>query len=87
MRKGRHLMVGKDRLYDLQKDPGQETDIAAEHPELLKDLNAAFDKWWKKTRPLMVNEETPNSETQPFPELYQKQVEGGGIPDWQAPEL
>jgi len=87
VRRGRYLMVGKEELYDLQKDPSQETDVASDHPELIKELTAAFDKWWKKTRPLMVNEDTPNSKTQPFHELYEKQSKDKGIPDWQEPEL
>ncbi|MBE9551156.1 MAG: sulfatase-like hydrolase/transferase [Proteobacteria bacterium] len=33
------------QLYDLSKDPGETTDISADHPEILDDLKAAWDKY------------------------------------------
>lgn len=32
---------GRDRLFDLQRDPGERTDVAAEHPQALAPLRAA----------------------------------------------
>jgi arylsulfatase A len=34
------------QLYDMQTDPGQEKDIAAEHPDLVKELAAKYDAWF-----------------------------------------
>lgn len=34
------------QLYDMQTDPGQEKDIAAEHPDLVKELAAKYDEWF-----------------------------------------
>ncbi len=45
-------------------------------------MRTAYDEWWKKTRPMMVNESAPMSRTRPFHELYNAQLQNGGIPDW-----
>lgn len=34
------------QLYDMEKDPGQEKDIAAEHPDMVKDLSGKYDAWF-----------------------------------------
>ena len=33
-------------LFDLSNDLFESNDIAAAHPELVKRLDAAFEKWW-----------------------------------------
>jgi arylsulfatase len=87
VRNQRFLVVGKAHLYDMRTDIGQTKNIAAEHPEVGVKALKAYEAWWRKTRPLLVNEDVPNSKTQPFPEAYRRQLEEGGIPDWQAPPL
>ena len=37
-------------LYDLAKDPGEKTDIAATHPEVVARLKDARDRWWVSVR-------------------------------------
>lgn len=34
------------QLYDMETDPGQEHDIAADHPDIVKDLSARYDAWF-----------------------------------------
>lgn len=34
-------------LYDIQQDPGQQSNIAADHPDVVKELSAAYEKWWE----------------------------------------
>ncbi len=34
------------QLYDMEADPGQEKDIAAEHPDLVQKLAARYDSWF-----------------------------------------
>lgn len=34
------------QLYDMEADPGQEKDVAKEHPEIVKQLSAAYDAWF-----------------------------------------
>jgi arylsulfatase A len=35
------------QLYDMVDDPGQKQDIAAARPEIVRDLAAAYDAWWR----------------------------------------
>ena len=37
-----------EELYDLSTDPGQENDIAAQHPEMAKRLRSDHEKWWNR---------------------------------------
>ncbi|MFU8848622.1 MAG: arylsulfatase [Opitutales bacterium] len=34
-------------LYDIKADPGQEHDIAAQHPEVVAELRAEYEAWWQ----------------------------------------
>jgi arylsulfatase len=61
-------------LFDLKADPGQQTDVAAQHPEVLQKLLAAYDPWWKKTRPLMINEDAVGPAENTFKTLYREQM-------------
>jgi len=40
------LIDGK-ALYDMTADPGQKQDVAAEHPEVVRQLAAFYEKWWQ----------------------------------------
>ncbi len=37
-------------LYDLQDDPYEYTNLAAEHPELVEDLKSEIENWWGQTK-------------------------------------
>jgi arylsulfatase len=65
-------------LFDLETDYGEQTDVAAQHPEVVRELAAAFDKFWADARPRMVNEQAVGPALNPFQELYYKQF--GGSP-------
>lgn len=41
---------GKE-LYDIHADPGQKTDLAKKHPEVVSRLSAFYDQWWKRLTP------------------------------------
>ncbi|HUQ94132.1 MAG TPA: sulfatase-like hydrolase/transferase [Bryobacteraceae bacterium] len=43
---GRYKLVEGKELYDLQKDPAEVTDIAAQHPEIVKKLRTQYDAWF-----------------------------------------
>ncbi|MFM8550495.1 MAG: arylsulfatase [Verrucomicrobiota bacterium] len=62
------------QLFDLSVDYGETTDVAAQHPEVVADLIARHDAWWKECRPLMVNENVAGPAENPFKVLYQAQV-------------
>ena len=44
--KNKWRLVDYDELYDLSVDPGQENDISVNHPELVAELRAEYEKWW-----------------------------------------
>lgn len=62
-------------LFDVKADPGEQKNVIADHPEVVKDMEAFYDKWWTETLPLMVNEEHEGKgpAVNPFKELYWKQ--------------
>jgi arylsulfatase len=83
VRNTRHHMVSPQgpqkrwELYDVKADPGEKTDIAAKHPEVVAELEAAYDRWWEQVLPLMVNEDAVGPKVNPFKEQYWKQFGGG----------
>ena len=66
----------KWELYEIAKDPGEKMNIAADHPEVIRDLRGKFDKWWDEVTPLLVNENATGPATNPFHDLYWKQFPG-----------
>ena len=59
------LLPGKTELFDLTKDPGEKTDVSAQHPDVVQDLEArllAYAKQqkpseWIKAQPAFVGEQ------------------------------
>jgi arylsulfatase len=87
VRNQKYRFVNDTALFDMEQDPGQTTNVADRHPDIVARFRAAYDEWWKGTVPLMVNEGTPLSKTRPFHELFRKQSETTGIPDWKPPKI
>lgn len=56
--KGKWRLVNGNEIYDIEADPGQRTDIAAKHPEIVKELRAGYEAWWKIVSP-RFDEEIP----------------------------
>ncbi len=50
-------LVGAGELYDLASDPGQITDVAAQHPEIVRDLQAHYDAYWATIEPSIAKVE------------------------------
>jgi arylsulfatase len=82
VRNDRFRFVEDKFLYDMQSDPGQTKNCIADHPEVVAEMRAAYDSWWKETRPMMVNEMRPLSPSRPFHDWFHKQQSESGIPDW-----
>lgn len=80
-------LVGKDTLFNIDEDPSQKKNVAAEHPEVAADMLKAYEAWWDEVRPLLVNEDAPLDVGKPFIEQFKKQKETEGIPEWQEPVL
>jgi hypothetical protein len=38
-------------LFDVRSDPGQRRDVAAEHPDLVRKLRAAYERYWSEVSP------------------------------------
>jgi arylsulfatase len=65
------------QLFDLKADPGEQNDVVAANPAVVQRLAADYDRWWAKSRPLLVNEDAPLPKVNPFKELYWQQHGGG----------
>lgn len=65
-------------LYDLQIDPGEQTDVAAAHPDVVKMMDAEYDKWWAEVMPMLDNENAAQPAVNPYHEQYWKQFKGPG---------
>ncbi len=46
--RGRWRLVNRTELYDLQSDPGQQNNVAGQHPDVLKDLAERYENWWQR---------------------------------------
>jgi arylsulfatase A-like enzyme len=42
-------LVGKEELYDLDRDRAQLNNVAAKHPQVVRKLLKSYDDWWDKT--------------------------------------
>lgn len=45
---------GKEFLYDLEADPAQRNDVAAQYPEVVEQLRRQYEPFWKKISPRMT---------------------------------
>lgn len=83
VRSSRYSMVNMDKgpagweLYDLRNDPGEQTDLAARSPEVVKELSAAYDRWWQEILPCLENENAVPPAVPPYKEMYWKQFGRG----------
>lgn len=78
IRDERYAMVspGKEKewqLFDLQSDPGQQTNVLAEHPDVAFKLEAAYDTWWESIQRDLVNEDAIPAAENPYKTLYYEQ--------------
>ena len=44
--RGPWRLVNGTELYNVQDDPGQREDLAASHPEIVKEMRAGYESWW-----------------------------------------
>ncbi len=76
VRNSRYRFVNNRELYDLEKDPGEQTNVIDEHPEVVAQMRAAYDQWWSEVLPAMVNEDAVGPKINPFKALYYEQFGG-----------
>ncbi len=60
-------------LFDLQADPSEKIDVATQHAEIVKTLDAAYDRWWTEVMPMLDNESAAQPAVNPYHEQYWKQ--------------
>jgi arylsulfatase len=48
-------LVKGTELYDLRTDSGQQKDVAAEQPMVLKRMRDHYEKWWSEVEPLIAD--------------------------------
>ncbi|MEZ6142057.1 MAG: arylsulfatase [Zavarzinella sp.] len=73
VRNQRFRLVGRNALYDIENDPSQKTNVIGKFPEIAKEMNAAYDKWFDGALPNMVNEDAPLTGHNTFHLMYWKQ--------------
>jgi arylsulfatase len=74
------------QLFDLSIDPGQRKNIAADRPEIVRQLSDAYDTWWDSLPPFLVNEQITGPKRNPFHEQYWRQFRGPGPNNVPPPE-
>jgi arylsulfatase A len=62
-------------LYDVAADPGETTDVAARHPDLVRRLAASYDRWWESVQPDLVNEDVAGPAENPFAVAWRREKE------------
>ena len=78
IRDRRFTLVNNQELYDLQNDYGETNNIITNHTGEVAKLRAAYDQWWQKMQPFLVNETAIGPKVNPFKEHYWQQF--GGSP-------
>lgn len=46
-------------LYAIEQDPGQKTDVAADYPQVVAAMQAAYASWWREMAPTLGPRERP----------------------------
>ena len=77
IRRGDFKLMG-DVLYNLKQDPSEQTDVAAKHPQLVKELKARVTAVGGERPPLG---DKPLLMDPPLPYVYGQQ-EQADVPDW-----
>lgn len=86
VRTKRWRLVNNKQLYDIQADPGQAKDIAAEHPEVVADLGKRYEAWWDSLPPLLINEGLAETKPGEFP-IQKLRDTQGELPVWEPANL
>lgn len=51
----RWRLVGGKELYDIDADPGQNSNVYAKHPQIVNRLSTWYDAWWAEVEPTLKN--------------------------------
>jgi arylsulfatase len=75
VRNQRFRLVGRTALYDMEKDQSQRTNVIADYPEVAKQMNAVYDKWFDGALPNMANEDASLTGHNTFHLMFWKQYD------------
>ncbi|MFO0912517.1 MAG: arylsulfatase [Pirellulales bacterium] len=64
-------------LFDVSADYGEQHDVAAEHPEVVRDLASRMDTWWDDVQPQLVNEDAVGPAENAYHRLFWSQFGRG----------
>tara|TARA_B110000305_G_scaffold235578_1_gene295434 strand:- start:6470 stop:8236 length:1767 start_codon:yes stop_codon:yes gene_type:complete len=53
----RWRLINGTELYDIEADPGQSQNVAAQNPAVVSSLRSEYDKWWASISPGFTQEE------------------------------
>ena len=67
-------------------NPAETKNIYEQKPEVVKDMQDAYDEWWDEVRPYMVNEGKKTGPN-PYHVKYKEQLGNEGVPSWEKPVL
>ena len=87
VRNQRFRLIGENELYDMQEDPAQTTNVIDDFPEVTEEMLHAYDRFWRKARKAMINEDVGDPDEHPYHVLYNEQAVKGPIPKWKEPSL
>jgi arylsulfatase A-like enzyme len=48
-------LVKGQELYDVKADPGQQNDVAKQHPDVVMKMRADYEKWWAGIEPKLTD--------------------------------
>ncbi len=80
IRNSRFRLVNNQELFDLAADPGETRNVLAEHPDVVAELRAAYDRWWSDIQAGLVNEDVLGPPINPFKAAYWAQFGGEPTP-------
>jgi len=52
----RWRLINGSELYDMPADPGQQKDVAGEHPDVVRRLRDFYDAWWTELEPTFAQD-------------------------------
>ena len=47
-------LINGEQLFEIKKDPSQEKDVAADHPQQVKKMKDFYDGWWAELEPTFL---------------------------------
>ena len=82
----RWRLVGGKELYDIQADPGQEHNVAEDHPQVVEQLRGRYEDWWRSLSPVFDDfvHIAIGSDAEPLVQLHphDRHVTNQGLSSW-----